>query len=58
MEPVHSAPPASSGVVRLLVKLAFAAAWLSPHGFRVPSANFVRTFRNARVRASYSAASS
>ena len=35
MEPVHSAPPASSGVVRFLVKLAFLrcrvafAAWLS-----------------------------
>ena len=49
MEPVHSAPPASSGVVRLLVKLAF-LRWLSPHGFRVPSANLVRTFRNARSR--------
>ena len=35
MEPVHSAPPASSGVVRFLVKLAFLrcrvafAAWVS-----------------------------
>ena len=54
MEPVHSGPPALASTV----KLAFAAAWLSPHGFRVPSANFVRSFRNPRVRASYSAASS
>ena len=31
---------------------------LASHGFRVPPANFVSTGRNARVRASYSAASS